>query len=106
MEDGCYGHEQWRICLHETAPPIGIFKDLKALLVKLHKAGFVHGDVRDTNIIVRKDGKPGFMLLDFDWSRLLGEARYPKNVFKSKDIWWPEAPSDGELIKPEHDWRC
>jgi len=53
--------------------------------------------------MVRKDGKPGFMLLDFDWSGLVGEARYPMNVFKSKDIWRPEAASDGELIKPEHD---
>ena len=63
-------------------PPIGIYEDLKALLVNLHKVGFVHGDVRDTNIMVRKDRKPGFMLLDFDWSGLVGGVRYPMNVFR------------------------
>ena len=33
----------------------------------LHQAGYVHGDLCNTNLMVRKDGQPGFMLVDFDW---------------------------------------
>ena len=63
---------------------------------------FVHGDVRDVNIMVRKDGKLEFMLVDFDWSGIIGEARYPININKV-DLWRPEDVSDGQLIKSDHD---
>jgi len=36
----------------------------------LHFGGFVHGDIRDTNLLVRIDGKLGVVLVDFDWGRL------------------------------------
>jgi len=75
---------------------------IKKRFVELHQAGFVHGDVRDANIMIRKDAKPGFMLIDFDWSGVVGEARYPINVNKV-DIWRPEDVSDGLLIKSDHD---
>jgi len=71
-------------------------------LVELHQANFVHGDVRDANIMVRKDGKLGFMLVDFDWSGIIGEVRYPINVNKV-DLWRPDDVSDGLLIKSDHD---
>ena len=32
----------------------------------LHQANVVHGDVRDANVMVMKDGKLGFMLVYFD----------------------------------------
>ena len=67
-------------------------------LVEFHQANFVHGYVRDANIMARKDGKPGLMLIDFDWSRIIGEARYPINVNKV-DLWRP----DGLLIKSAYD---
>ena len=63
---------------------------------------FVHGDVRDVNIMVRKDGKLEFMLVDFDWSGIIGEARYPININKV-DLWRTEDVSDGQLIKSDHD---
>ena len=43
-------------------------------LVELHQAGFVHGDVRDANIIVRKDNNSGFMVIDFDWSGVIDRS--------------------------------
>jgi len=46
------------IWLLETAPPIGIYEDFKALLVKLHEPGYMHGDVRNTDIIVARDSCP------------------------------------------------
>jgi hypothetical protein len=82
--------------------PVGADEYLRERLVELHQANFVHGDVRDVNIMVRKDGKPGFMLVDFDWSGIIGEARYPINVNKV-DLWRPDDVSDGMVIKAEHD---
>ena len=86
----------------ERTPPEGAEKYLKKKLVELHLANFVHGDVRDTNIMVRKDGKLGLMLVDFDWSGIVGEVRYPINVNKT-NIWRPDDVSDGQLINPDHD---
>jgi len=41
-----------------------------------HDAGFVHGDLREPNIMC--DGeKEKAMLIDFDWGGKVGEAYYP-----------------------------
>ena len=37
-------------------PPSGTQKYLTERLAELHQAHFVHGDVRDVNIMVQKDG--------------------------------------------------
>ena len=76
--------------------------DIEARLKELHQAHFVHGDVRDTNIIVRKDGKPGFMLVDFDWAGVIGDVCYPANVNK-RDVWRPDDVSGRMLITVQHD---
>lgn len=51
----------------------------------LHQGGYVHGDLRDVNLMIRKEGEvssenPGVMLLDFDWAGKLETALYPPNV--------------------------
>ena len=33
--------------------------------VGLHQVHYAHGGVRDVNIMFRKDGKPGLILIDF-----------------------------------------
>ena len=39
---------------------------------------FVHGDIRDSNLLVRmEDGKLEIKLIDFDWGGKEGELRYP-----------------------------
>jgi hypothetical protein len=76
-------------------------ENIEAGLTKLHQAHFVHGHVRDVNIMVRMDGKPGFMLVDFDWAGINGEVRYPANV--NKEFWRPDDVSDGMPIRSEHD---
>ena len=48
----------------EDALPADTREHIRAGLVKLHQAHFVHGDVRDVNMMVEKDGKPEFMLVD------------------------------------------
>ena len=82
--------------------PADTREHIEAELNELHRAHFVHGDVRDANIMVRKDSEPGFMLVDFDWVGIIGEVCYPANINK-KDIWRPDDVSDGAMIKSEHD---
>ena len=49
----------------------------------LHRAGFVHGDVRDSNILMRKQSVkqgPLFMIFDFDWSGKANQVYYPSEI--------------------------
>jgi serine/threonine protein kinase len=76
--------------------------EIKEKIVQLHQAGYVHGDIRATNVLVRYDGRPGIMLVDFDWAGVAGDVRYPPNVNRT-EIKRPNGVYDGELIKAEHD---
>ena len=58
--------------------------------------------VRSANIMVKKPGPPGIMLVDFDWAGVIGEVRYPMNV-NNVDIKRPSGAHDNELIMPQHD---
>jgi serine/threonine protein kinase len=69
---------------------------------ELHQHHYVHGDIRNTNVMVRKDGEAGFMLVDFDWAGIIGEVRYPSNI-NITEMRRPEGVLDGELITAEHD---
>jgi len=80
--------------------PRSLFVDMSKQLKNFHSAGFVHGDIRDTNIMVSPDRKK-FMIIDFDWAGKLGLVRYPLNV--NKTIWRPDGMNSGEPIKAEHD---
>jgi hypothetical protein len=86
---------------NKNSLPADTRENMEAGLTELHQAHFVHGDVRDVNVMVRKDGKPGFMLVDFDWAGINGEVRYPANV--NKELWRPEDVADGMPIRSEHD---
>ncbi|KAG1849202.1 hypothetical protein F4604DRAFT_95669 [Suillus subluteus] len=72
-------------------------------LRSLHQEGYVHGDIRNVNIMVKRDRSPGFKLIDFDWSGIIGQVRYPMNVFRGKHLWRPDGAEDGRLILAEHD---
>ena len=81
---------------------------VRARLVEFHQAGFVHGDLRDTNVMVRtlkrggfKDGS--FQIVDFDSSgRMDDEVRYPFTL-NTHDIWRPPGATGGALIEAGHD---
>jgi Lipopolysaccharide kinase (Kdo/WaaP) family len=75
---------------------------ITAKITSLHQAGYVHGDIRNTNVMVRKDGEIGFMLVDFDWAGEIGVIRYPMHVNR-EDITRPDGAHDGELITADHD---
>jgi serine/threonine protein kinase len=48
--------------------------ELRGLMHSFHEKGFVHGDLRDANIICKNDS---VMLIDFDWGGKEGEVFYP-----------------------------
>lgn len=85
----------------------GLSVDLRDLVLektaRLHQAGYVHGDLRDTNLMVRENGQSGFMLMDFDWAGKIGEVCYPMNVNTDPELGRPAGAYDGELIRADHD---
>jgi len=54
-------------CRGRNHLPRSLFVDMSKQLKNFHSAGFVHGDIRDTNIMVSPDRKK-FMIIDFDWA--------------------------------------
>ncbi|KAF5345593.1 hypothetical protein D9756_011048 [Leucocoprinus leucothites] len=72
----------------------------------LHKGGFVHGDIRDSNLMV----DPGSLssdevkvhLVDFDWAGRIGEATYPAGL-NCESVRRPAGVGDRKLITAEHD---
>jgi serine/threonine protein kinase len=82
--------------------PSSVFDDIRAKLKKFHEAGFVHGDIRDTNIMVSKSNARKFKIIDFDWAGKRGEARYPAGV-NYVDIERPLEARDGKEILADHD---
>lgn len=89
--------------LSDLPPPYTHCQDVIEKVTSLHQANYVHGDVRGTNIMVKKDGTQGFKLVDFDWSGKIGQAQYPMNVYRGPRLWRPTGVEDGELIKADHD---
>jgi Ser/Thr protein kinase RdoA (MazF antagonist) len=67
MEHGHCEHSRRGVRLTKIhSLPAGTRQQIKERSVELHQATVVHGDVRDANVMVRKDGKLGFMLVYFD----------------------------------------
>ena len=81
------------------------YRDIMRTLISLHQEGYVHGDIRHTNIMVKTDGAQGFKLVDFDWSGRIGQVRYPMNVYRSQRLWRPLGAVDGQLIQADHDTK-
>ncbi|KAF9235365.1 hypothetical protein BU15DRAFT_51454 [Melanogaster broomeanus] len=89
--------------LHEiiaTAPPLD---SIRKALTQLHQKGYVHGDIRTTNIMVSRSDPKKFMLIDFDWAGKIGEVLYPMNVYRGKKLWRPVSAVDGCPITADHD---
>ena len=68
----------------------------------MHAAGYVHGDIRRTNVMVKKNGGEGMLLIDFDWAGIIDATKYPMNVNR-RDISRHAQAVDGAVIKVEHD---
>ena len=51
-------------------------QELQEVVTQFHGENLVHGDLRDTNIIVENDER--VLLVDFDWGGKDGETAYPR----------------------------
>jgi len=83
------------------------YSDLKGkiqqFLEEMHQAGWVHGDLRSTNVMVKKSGLDGsFHFIDFDWSGKNQEVVYP-SFLNTAEVDRPEGADDGEYILSLHD---
>jgi predicted Ser/Thr protein kinase len=87
-----------------TDPPDRLEEKQEEKLTKcvdvLHEAGYVHGDLRWQNILVRNDD---LFLLDFDWANKQGIATYPVNVNLGEEKNWHHEVCRGGHIEFEHD---
>jgi serine/threonine protein kinase len=76
---------------------------VKDLVTSFHDLNFVHGDIRDSNLLIRtEDGKLEMKLIDFDWGGKEGEVWYPV-LINNRTVYRPLAVAGGQLIKREHD---
>ncbi|KAJ7584356.1 hypothetical protein C8J56DRAFT_150380 [Mycena floridula] len=73
---------------------------IRTAIGALHQHGYVHGDFRAANILVKN--ADSFLFVDFDWAGKVGEARYPPNVNRDS-IRRPDGAYDGQLITAQHD---
>jgi hypothetical protein len=75
-------------------------KDLKSLVSGFHNEGWVHGDLRDANLIVGNENPGQVMLVDFDWGGRNGQVSYPTALVHEELV----KPGGGDLcITKEHD---
>ncbi|KAI6041164.1 hypothetical protein EDC04DRAFT_2879030 [Pisolithus marmoratus] len=87
--------------LENQRVPIPTKSLIRTKLAEFLEEGFVHGDIRDTNIMVSKSDNMQFRIIDFDWAGIAGEVKYP--AFLNPEVWRPEGASDGKPILAEHD---
>ncbi|TFK49240.1 hypothetical protein OE88DRAFT_1633093 [Heliocybe sulcata] len=81
--------------------------EVEAKLSLLHQQGFVHGDVRDVNMLLRRnmdqdDDPRKILLVDWDWAGTIHNASYPPNINRT-DIARPAGARAGARITPAHD---
>ena len=76
--------------------------ELQDLVKSFHAENFVHGDLRDTNIICDDER---FFLIDFDWGGKLGEACYPVKFYELNPELVQGRSSNNMLITAEDDDR-
>ncbi|KAJ7248586.1 hypothetical protein B0H12DRAFT_716442 [Mycena haematopus] len=75
-----------------------ILEDTRQALRQLHASGFVHGDVRDINLLVHKSTSK-IMLVDWDWAGACGSVWYPSTI--NPDVLRPPRAVGCAEILPE-----
>lgn len=73
--------------------------ELQAAVQTLHEAGFVHGDLRSSSILVVSGT---VCIIDFEWAGIADQAWYPF-FMNHTDVVWPDNARDGQSIKQAHD---
>jgi len=84
-EDGIFGFRTERLHRLEKEDTSARKEDIKAMLDKVHQAGYCHGDVHFCNIMERQGGE--LVLIDFAYAGRLGDAvpdDVPKRMYRSR----------------------
>lgn len=68
-------------------------------VAKFHSENYVHGDLREPNILIDSSGQ--LLAIDFDWAGKQGTVVYPVTI--NDEITWPVGVEGGEKIRKEHD---
>ena len=76
------------------------FYGILCMLEKLHSNGYVHGDVRPSNLVFDDEGQEGY-LIDYDLCGRADQDTYPFG-YCSYDIRHPDA-KEGVLMSKSHD---
>ena len=76
-------------------------QSLKTAVKKMHEFNYVHGALRDQNIIVMDDET--VRIVDFDWADTEGTTTYPPEISMSHTYTWHCGVKPGEKIQKEHD---
>ena len=93
----------WERKRYVTFSPSEALKDqLRDTIIEMHQNHIVHGDIRDTNVMVDTASNQ-FRLLDFDWAGKVEEVKYPKFVNTQPELRRPKDVEDGKVILPDHD---
>jgi serine/threonine protein kinase len=82
--------------------PRAVFNAIGDQLKALHAQQLVHGDIRDTNILLKANDRTQYMIIDFDWAGVDKVVRYPAFV-NHRDIQRPDGARDGLPIEAAHD---
>ncbi|RIB15798.1 hypothetical protein C2G38_1876707, partial [Gigaspora rosea] len=79
-------------------------KKIEEVVKYLHNLGYVHGDLREGNILVRQLEGNEFdvKLIDFEWSGKVGSVYYSP-FMNHEDIKWPDRAEDWKLVTKSHD---
>jgi hypothetical protein len=91
-----FNYSRWRLKRVQRA----IHKRLEEIVDKIEASGFVHGDFRANNIMVKSGEEELAVLIDFDRAGKADEVHYPLNCNYS-DIQWPGGPASA--IQLGHD---
>jgi len=74
---------------------------IKHIIGLLEAKGYVHGDLRTANTMIRKESNE-LKVVDFDWAGEAGHTRYP--IDRNDDIQeWPDGSKQGCAISLGHD---
>jgi len=88
------------VATHDKEPK-DLAKKVREAVSILHKAGFVHGDLRKPNVLFTEEGE--IKIIDFDWCGKEGEVRYPLDINENGSIKWAGGVRCGGEIKRGHD---
>jgi hypothetical protein len=81
-----------------------LWQDFKENVALFHQAGFVHGDMRQQNIMfgcLPESSEKGFFIMDFDWAGVKNQVYYP--ILINDSIKWPQGVNPLGMILEDHD---